>query len=186
MSHQDNLFQMRYKSNVLKDTTCKLKISECSRVIAFENLYRIVSLCDFQNIWTFSVFVTMSIHSWLLFTLIACWIAISEEMSLKSIISFLLNQIPWISFSWFKASNQVQRCMNWKDIVISSISFSRWYDPMWIMSILFLLSQLLKFSIGSLILCHVIWFYKSDCLILNTGYVRPVHRIPVSFFELIR
>jgi hypothetical protein len=29
-----------------------------------------------------------------LFTLIACWLAISEEMSLKSIISFLLNQIP--------------------------------------------------------------------------------------------
>jgi hypothetical protein len=141
---------------MLKDTTWKLKISECSRIIAFENLSRIVSLCSFQNIWSFSVFVTMSIHSWLLFTLIASWLAISEEMSLKYIISFLLNQIPWISFSWSKSLNQVQRCMNWKDKVISSISFSRWYDPMWIMPILFLLSQLLKFFIGSfLILCPV-------------------------------
>jgi hypothetical protein len=76
---------------MLKDTTQKLKISECSRVIAFENLSRIVSLGDYQNIWSFSIFVTMSIHSWLLFTLIACWLAISEEMSLKSIISLLLN-----------------------------------------------------------------------------------------------
>jgi hypothetical protein len=41
---------MKYKSNMLKDTTWKLKISECSRVIIFENLSRIVSLCDFQNI----------------------------------------------------------------------------------------------------------------------------------------
>jgi hypothetical protein len=30
--------------------------------------------------------MTMSIHSWLLFILIACWLAISEEMSLKSIL----------------------------------------------------------------------------------------------------
>jgi hypothetical protein len=32
------------------------------------------------------VFMTMSIHSWLLFILIACWLAISEEMPLKSIL----------------------------------------------------------------------------------------------------
>jgi hypothetical protein len=51
-------------------------------------------LCGFQNICSFSVFVTMSIHSWLLFTLIACWLAISEDMSLKSIILLFLNQIP--------------------------------------------------------------------------------------------
>jgi hypothetical protein len=30
--------------------------------------------------------MTMSIHSWLLFILIACWLAISEEMPLKSIL----------------------------------------------------------------------------------------------------
>jgi hypothetical protein len=34
---------------MLKDTTWKLKTSECSSVIAFKNLSRIVNLCDFQN-----------------------------------------------------------------------------------------------------------------------------------------
>jgi hypothetical protein len=63
-----------------------------------------ISLCDFQNIWSFLVFVTMLIHSWALFTLIACWLAISEEMSLKSIILLFLNQIPWIYFSQDKSS----------------------------------------------------------------------------------
>jgi hypothetical protein len=48
--HQDNLpFEIRYKSNMLKDTTCRLKTSECSSVIAFEKQYRIVSLCGFQK-----------------------------------------------------------------------------------------------------------------------------------------
>jgi hypothetical protein len=82
--------------------------------------------------------VTISIHSWLLFTLIACWLVISEDMSLKSIISFC-----WIKFfehplSQLKSSKLVQMCMNWKDIVISSIPFSRWYDPIWFMSIYFI------------------------------------------------
>jgi hypothetical protein len=77
-----------------------LKAPECSSVIAFENLSSFVSLCGFQNIWSFSVFVTISIHSWLLFTLIACWLAISEEMSLMSIIFIFLNQNSlYISFS---------------------------------------------------------------------------------------
>jgi hypothetical protein len=129
---------MGYKSNMLKGIPWKLKSSECSSVIAFENLSRIVILCGFQNIWNFLVFVTISIYSWLLFTLIAFWLAISEEMPLKSIISF-----SWIKFfeyplSQLKSSKLVQRCMNWKDIVISSIPFSRWYDPMWIMSISFI------------------------------------------------
>jgi hypothetical protein len=84
------------------------------------------------------VFVTISIHSWLLFTLISCRLAISEEMPLKSIISF-----SWIKFleyplSQLKPLKLVQRCVNWKDIVISSIPFSGWYDPMWIMSISFI------------------------------------------------
>jgi hypothetical protein len=123
---------------MLKDISWKLKSSECSSMIAFENLSRIVILCGFQNIWSFLVFVTISIHSWLLFTLIACWLAISEEMSLKSIISF-----SWIKFleyplSQLKSSKLVQRCMNWKDIVISSILFLRWYGPMWIISISFI------------------------------------------------
>jgi hypothetical protein len=104
------------KFDVLKDTTWKLKTFECSSVISFENLSRIVSLCGFQNRWNFSVFVTISIHSWLLFTLIACWLAIYEEVSLKSIILIILNRIPWISLSQVKLSNQVQRCMNWKDL----------------------------------------------------------------------
>jgi hypothetical protein len=176
---------------MLKDTTWKLEISECSIVIAFENLSRIVSLCGFQNIWSFLIFVTMSIHSWLFFTLIACWLAISEEMSLKSIISFLLNQIPWIFFSSSKSSNQIQRCMNWKDIVVSSISFSRWYDPMQTMSI-----SLLNLSapqvFPKVLLNSVSYqnrmfrFCKLDCSVLNTGYVRPPHWILVSFFGLVR
>jgi hypothetical protein len=123
---------------MLKDISWKLKSSECSSVIAFENLSRIVILCGFQKIWSFLVFVIISIHSWLLFTLIACWLAISEEMPLKSIIFF-----SWIKFleyplSQLKSSKLVQRCMNWNDIVISSIPFSRWYDTMRIMSISFI------------------------------------------------
>jgi hypothetical protein len=49
----------------------------------------------------------MSIHSWLLFTLIACWLAISEEMSLKSIYLISLNQVSCISFfsSYFVKSS---------------------------------------------------------------------------------
>jgi hypothetical protein len=89
---------------MLKDITWKLEAPEYSSVIAFENLFSIVSFCGFQNIWSFSVFVTISIHSWLLLTLIACWLAISEEISLKSIYLFLLNQILWISFSQVKSS----------------------------------------------------------------------------------
>jgi hypothetical protein len=81
---------------MLKYMTWHLKTFECSSVIAFENLSIIVSLCDFQNIWSFSVFVTKSIHSWLLLTLIVCWLAISEEMSLKSINLIFLDEIPWI------------------------------------------------------------------------------------------
>jgi hypothetical protein len=70
----------KYKSNVLNDTTLKLKTSECSSVIVFKNLSRVVSLYVF--------------HSWLLFTLIVCWLAISEEMSLKFIYLLSLKQIP--------------------------------------------------------------------------------------------
>jgi hypothetical protein len=40
-------FEIRYKSNMLKDTTWKLKTSECLSVTAFENLSRIVSSCHF-------------------------------------------------------------------------------------------------------------------------------------------
>jgi hypothetical protein len=94
---------------MLKDITWKLKTSKCSNVITFENLYRIINLCGLQNIWSFLIFMTISIHSWLLFTLKACWLAISEEMSLKSIIFLFLSQIPWISFSQFKSSNQHYR-----------------------------------------------------------------------------
>jgi hypothetical protein len=92
---------------MLKDTTWKLKTSECSSVIGFENLSKIVSLCGFQNIWSCSIFVTMLIHSWLLFSFIACWLAISAEMSLKSIYLISLNQIPRISF-FFKLLHQIK------------------------------------------------------------------------------
>jgi hypothetical protein len=42
--------------------------------------------------------MTMSIHSWLLFILIVCWLAISEKMPLKSFFTSLLNQISRVSF----------------------------------------------------------------------------------------
>jgi hypothetical protein len=116
----------------------------CSSIIAFENPSIFASLYGFQNIWSFSVFVTMLIHSWLLFTLIACWLAICEETPLKCSISF-----SWIKFleyplSQFKSSKLVQRCMNWNDLEFQvskehqGFQFSKWYNPMWIMSISFL------------------------------------------------
>jgi hypothetical protein len=182
---------MRYKSNVLKDTTWKLKTSECSSIIAFENLSRIVSLCGFQNSWSFLIFVTISIHSWLLFTLIVCWLAISEEMPLESIISF-----SWIKFldyplSQLKSSKLVQRSMNWKDIVISSIPFSRWYDPMGIMSISFIflsVPQVFPKFFHNSLSCQnwSIWFSKPDCPILDTGHIRLVGRIPKAPIGHIR
>jgi hypothetical protein len=46
----------------------------------------------------------MSIHLWLVFTLIACWLAISKEMSLKSIILLFLNQI--LEYPFLKTSHQ--------------------------------------------------------------------------------
>jgi hypothetical protein len=126
----------------------------------------------------------MSIHLWLLFTLIDYWLAISEEMSLKSIISLLLNQIPWISFSWSKSSNQVQSCINWKDIEFQASNkyqefwFLRWYHPMLIISISFLFTsapQVFPKFLHNFLSCQnwSIRFCKPDCLVLNTGYVRP-------------
>jgi hypothetical protein len=82
----------------------------CSCIIVFENLSIIVSLWVFQNLWSFSVIVTISIHSWVLFTLIACWLAISEEMSLKSTIFKLLNQTPWIFLSWKVVKSRINVC----------------------------------------------------------------------------
>jgi hypothetical protein len=172
---------------MLKDISWKLKSFECSSAIAFKNLSTIVILCGFQNIWSFIVCVTISIHSWLLFTLIACWLAISEEMPLKSIISF-----SWIKFleyplSQLKSSKLVQRCMNQKDIVISSIPFSRWYDPMWIMSISFIflsVPQVFSKFFHNSPSCQnrSIQFCIPDYPVLDNGYVWPPHRIPVSFF----
>jgi hypothetical protein len=118
-------FKMRYKLNMLNDTTLKLKTYECSSIIAFENVSRIVSLCDFQNSLSFLIFVTILICSGLLFTLIACWLGISEEMPLKSIISFFCIKFLEYPLSQLRSSKLVQMCMNWKNIVISSIPFSR-------------------------------------------------------------
>jgi hypothetical protein len=169
-------FEMRCKSNMLKNISWKLKSSDCSSVIAFKNLSRIVILCDFQNIWNFLVFVTISIHSWLLFTLIAYWLAINEEMPLKSIISF-----SWIKFleyplSQLKSLKLVQRCMNWNDIVISSILFSRWYDPMWIISTSFkflTVPQVFPKLFHNSLFCQnrSIQFCKPDCPILDTRHI---------------
>jgi hypothetical protein len=67
----------------------------------------------FKNICFFLVYVTMCTRSWLWFTLIACWLAMSEKALLKSIIlkipksvSYQLLEYPifkiWKIFS-FKA-----------------------------------------------------------------------------------
>jgi hypothetical protein len=132
----------------------------------------------------------MSIHSWLLFTLIACWLAISEEMSLKSIISLLLYQIPWISFSWSKSSNQVQRCVNGKDIKFQASKkyqefwFSRWYDPMWIISITFLFTLAPQFSLSSFIISYPVKIGVSGFVNWTVRFWTPdsalFHRILVS------
>jgi hypothetical protein len=43
------------------------------------------------------------------------------------------------SILFLNSSHQIKsKGVNWKDIVISSIPFSRWYNPMWIMSIFLL------------------------------------------------
>jgi hypothetical protein len=120
----------------------------------------------------------MSIHSWLLFILVACWLAISEEMHLKSIISLSWIKFLEYPFSQFKSSNQVQMCMNWKDIVISSIPFSIWYNHMWIMSISHLFLSALKFSLNSSYFSFLsvsgfanwnVWFWSPDMSGLHIG-----------------
>jgi hypothetical protein len=92
-----------------------LKTSECSSVIAFENLSRIVSLCDFQKYLEF-LGLCDHIDSLMAIVHLDCVLAtISEEMSLKSIILVFLNQNSSVFFYQSKSSKQVQRCMNWKD-----------------------------------------------------------------------
>jgi hypothetical protein len=135
--------------------------------------------------------VTISIHSQLLFTLITYWLAISEQMTLKSILSFY-----WIKFleyplSQLKSSKIVQTCMNWKDIVISSIPFSRWYHPMWIMWISFIflsIPQVFPKFFHNSLSCQnwSIWFCKLDCSLLDTRHTRLLGRIPDAMFEHIR
>jgi hypothetical protein len=49
--------------------------------------------------------MTMSIHSWLLFILIACWLAISEEMPLKSILP--LSWIKFLEYHFLNSSRQI-------------------------------------------------------------------------------
>jgi hypothetical protein len=166
-----------------------LKAYECSSLNAIKNLSRIVTFCGFQNPCNFSVFVTISIHSWLLFNLIACWLAIGEEISLRSIILIFLNQISWISFSQVKLSNQVQRCMNWKDIDFQASKeyqnlSSRGYDPMWIIHISYVIlspqgslslfqNQSLFFKFLVCLSCQnqSIRFCKPDYLVLDIGLV---------------
>jgi hypothetical protein len=133
---------------MLKDTTWKLKTSECSSVIAFENLSRIISLCGFQNAFVHFYYL-MTSHWW------------TDASQVHYIL--LLNQIPWKSFTQFKSLNQVQRSMNWKDIVISSIPFSRWYEPLWIMPISLLFLSAPQVFPNFLLILIPIRFCKSDC-----------------------
>jgi hypothetical protein len=136
----------------------------------------------FQNIWSYLVFVTMSIRSWLLFFLIACWIAISEEILLKSIIFFSWIKFLEYHFSQLKSSNQVQRCMNWKGIVISSILSQGDIILCGLCQYPSYFYQLFKFSLNSSCFSFQ---SKPDYPVLITGYAWPLYWISVSFFELV-
>ncbi len=162
---------------MLNDITWKLKASECSSVIAFENLSRIISLCGFQNIWSFSVFVTMSIHSWLLFILISCWLAISEGMSLKSIISF--SWIKFLEYPCLKLNRQIKS---------KSVWIGRTYPLT--RRLCWLLKKILKYLNSWSMVCpdktgvsglanRTVRFWTPDM----SG---PPHRIPVRITGLIR
>jgi hypothetical protein len=149
-------FKTRYKSNMLKDTSGKLKTFECSSIIAFENLSRLSSLCGFQNICSFSVFVTMSIHSWLSFILFACWLAISEETPLTSSISF--SCIKFLEYPFLNSSRRIKSKGVWSGRTL-------WYQVFFsqgdmiicgLCQYLSYFSQFLKFPLNSfLILCPV-------------------------------
>jgi hypothetical protein len=141
---------------MLKDTTWKLKTFECSSVIAFKTLSRIISLCGFQNIWSFPVFVTMSIHSWLLFILIACWLAISEETPLKSSISF--SCIKSLEYPFLNSSHRIKSKGVW-------IRRTLWYHGFFsqgdtiicgLCQYLSYFSQFLKFSLNSILILYPI------------------------------
>jgi hypothetical protein len=140
-----------------------LKTSECSSVIAFKNLSRIISLCDFQNIWSFSIFVTMSIHSWILFILIACWLTISEETHLKSSISF--SWIKFLKYPFLNSSHRIKYKCVW-------IGRTLWYQV--------LLSQ------GDMILCglcqYLLYFSQFLKFFLNSFLIRCPVKIGVSDF----
>jgi hypothetical protein len=109
-------------------------------------------------------------------------------MPLKSIILLFLSQIPCISFSQFKSSNQVKRCMNWKDIEFQASKKYEVFHSQGDMIICGLcqyhsyFSQLLKFSLSSsLIVCPVktgvsgfakrtVRFWSPDMSGLYTGF----------------
>jgi hypothetical protein len=160
-------FKMRYKSNMLNDTTWKLKTSECSSIITFENLSRTISLCGFQNIWSFLILVTMSIHSWILFILIACWLAISEETPLESSISF--SCIKFLEYPFLNSSRRIKS----KDVWIGR---TLWYQVF--------------FSQGDMIICgscqYISYFSQFLKFSLNFGLSGFGHRIcPASSLDLV-
>jgi hypothetical protein len=139
----------------------------------------------FQNIWSILIFVTMSIHSWLLFILIACSLAISEQMPLKSTLP--LSGIKFLEYPFLNSSHQI--CPKVHELEgHSNIKYSiLWlYNPIWIMSIsLLFLSGPQVFPKFILILIPV-KTREPDCPILVTGYVWPVHRFPVRFSRLVQ
>jgi hypothetical protein len=91
----------------------------------------------------------------------------------KRCLSCTLYPYSWIKFLEYPLSQF--KCMNWKDILISSIPFSRWYDPMWIMSISFIVLSV--YQVFRMFLHNSqnwsIRFCKLGCPVLNTGYVWP-------------
>jgi hypothetical protein len=132
-------------------------------------------LCGFQNIWSLSVFVAMSIRPWLLFTLIACWLAISEETHLKSTTSFSLIN---------KSLNQVQKVYELEGLCNIKYFFLKviWSYVDYVNFFLISLSSSIFFLIPFLILCPI----KTRVSSFRRRICPTSHRLLVRYFRLVR
>jgi hypothetical protein len=120
----------------------------------------------------------MSIHSWLLFTLIACSLAISEEMTLKvhsSLMHIFLNIVSLSSPYKFKHQRNFKFSFSQGNIILCGL-YQYFFD-----------NHLFKVAQNPLQksdLLSKFQFCKSDYLILDTEHVRPLHWVPVRFLDL--
>jgi hypothetical protein len=118
------------------------------------------------------------------------WLLVSYPLMKRCLSSPLYSSFEY-PLSQLKSSKLVQMCMNWKDIVISSIPFSRWHDPMWIMSIYFIFLSVPqvspKFFHNSLSYQNrSIWLCKPNYPILDTGHIWLLGQIPEALARHIR